>query len=313
MNYQTTQVNFSTKSELYLSNKIFAYPCLSDHENGWGLSLHGEELNINRTHPFFLTTPNGCPVYDGSMIHQFTHLFSAPHCWIEESNIKRTLLSKRMRKISGLRNTPEDLKNDYEGYRIVIRKNARNKDSRTLISTIVPPYSLIGQSLYVNFPFFHDIDSYNILRLSRREIICLVALLNSFIIDCILRSNINTNLNISYLNQIPIPHLTKAICGTSSEGEQPFLKIVERAAKLICTTPEFDDLAADVGLDNHTSGVTDEVKRAQLRAELDGIIAHLYHLTEIEFAHILQTFPIVPEATKIMALNAYRDVERGLI
>lgn len=108
-----------------------------------------------------------------------------------------------------------------------------------------------------------------------------------------------------YIYQLPVPRLTKA--------DRPFQKIVERAAKLICTTPEFDDLAAEVGLGSHTNGITDEVQRAQLRAELDGIIAHLYHLTETEFAHILQTFPIVPEATKIMALNAYRDVERGLI
>jgi hypothetical protein len=108
-----------------------------------------------------------------------------------------------------------------------------------------------------------------------------------------------------YVYQTPVPRLTKV--------DRAFKPIVDRAAKLICTTPEFDDLAAEVGLGSHTNGVTDEIARAKLRAELDGIIAHLYHLTEVEFAHILGTFPIVPESTKIMALNAYRDVERGLI
>ena len=33
-----------------------------------------------------------------------------------------------------------------------------------------------------------------------------------------------------------------------------------------------------------------EIERAKLRAELDGIIAHLYGLTEEEFKHILSTF-----------------------
>jgi hypothetical protein len=120
-----------------------------------------------------------------------------------------------------------------------------------------------------------------------------------------MRKRITSHLDMHFMYTLRIPRLTKA--------DRPFQKIVERAAKLICTTPEFDDLAAEVGLGSHTNGITDEVQRAQLRAELDGIIAHLYHLTETEFAHILQTFPIVPEATKIMALNAYRDVERGLI
>jgi hypothetical protein len=39
----------------------------------------------------------------------------------------------------------------------------------------------------------------------------------------------------------------------------------DRAARLICTTPEFDDLAAEVGLGDHRAGVTDPDRRDQLR------------------------------------------------
>lgn len=42
-------------------------------------------------------------------------------------------------------------------------------------------------------------------------------------------------------------------------------------------------------------------------------MAHLYGLTEIEFQHILSTFPIVPDPVKQNALNAYHDVRTGLI
>jgi hypothetical protein len=52
---------------------------------------------------------------------------------------------------------------------------------------------------------------------------------------------------------------------------------------------------------------------AKLRAELDGLVAHLYGLSEAEFVHILGTFPIVPDPVKIAAHNAYRDVARGMI
>jgi len=82
-------------------------------------------------------------------------------------------------------------------------------------------------------------------------------------------------------------------------------------------------LAKEAGLAPHPNplpggegakyGTTDPAERARLRAELDGIVAHLYGLTEVEFSHVLSTFPLVPEPTKIAALNAYRDVERGLI
>ena len=77
--------------------------------------------------------------------------------------------------------------------------------------------------------------------------------------------------------------------------------------------PARDALAKAVGLCNHKAGATDPSERARLRAELDGLIAHLYGLTEIEFSHILATFPLVAEPIKVAAQNAYRDVERGIV
>ncbi|MEO8494602.1 MAG: hypothetical protein ABI614_06005 [Planctomycetota bacterium] len=46
---------------------------------------------------------------------------------------------------------------------------------------------------------------------------------------------------------------------------------------------------------------------------MDGLIAHLYALTEAEFARVLSTFPLVPDPVKIAARNAYRNAEQGLI
>ena len=115
-----------------------------------------------------------------------------------------------------------------------------------------------------------------------------------------------------YIYQLPVPRLP----GSDIRCKN----IAHRAARLICTTPEFDNLAIAVGLVEQASlssaaqyGATDPTERARLRAELDGLVAHLYGLTETEFAHILGTFPLVAEPTKIAALNAWRDVESGLI
>src|SRR5690606_42053815 len=103
-----------------------------------------------------------------------------------------------------------------------------------------------------------------------------------------------------YVLQLNLPRLT--------EGDPWFSEIVERSAKLICTTPEYDDLAKEVGLGSHKKGVTDPTERARLRAELDGIVAHLYGLTEEEFAYILTTFPLVAQKVKDDALTAYRAI-----
>jgi hypothetical protein len=64
--------------------------------------------------------------------------------------------------------------------------------------------------------------------------------------------------------------------------------------------------------------VWDEERRAILRAELDGLYAHLYTLTRDELAYILDTFPIVRRKdegrygeyrTKRLVLEAHEEFE----
>jgi hypothetical protein len=142
----------------------------------------------------------------------------------------------------------------------------------------------------------------------------LTAIMNSFVCDFQVRLIITSHLDKHIMDEVRIPRLTAT--------DAAFGPIVERAARLICTTPEFDDLAREVGLRPHPGplpkgegkyGATDPAERARLRAELDGLIAHLYGLTHDEFAYILTTFPLVPQAVKDAALEAYRAVNKGQV
>ena len=65
------------------------------------------------------------------------------------------------------------------------------------------------------------------------------------------------------------------------------------------------------GLGGHEHGATAPAQRATLRAELDGMIAHVYGLTDAEFAYVLGTFPLVDERVKADALAAYRRIGAG--
>ncbi len=266
----------------------------------------------------FKTTPgpDRIPLYEGKMIHQFTEGFTKPRYWVEEKGARAALLSSRMRRIKrvasevGLSDDAieADIELDYSCYRSAHRAIASSTNERTMIATILPPGVVCGNSLHVSERFVDVARGGAIvprLLISNAELLFLLALLDSFVVDYNLRLRIAANLSMFYVYQLPVPRLRS--------GDRYFGEIVERAAKLVCTTPAFDDLAREVGLGSHTQGVTNDVQRARLRAELDGIVAHLYNLTEDEFAHILTTFPLVPEPTKVAARNAYRDVERGLI
>jgi hypothetical protein len=134
--------------------------------------------------------------------------------------------------------------------------------------------------------------------LERRETLFLLGVCNSLVFDSSLRQKVTTNLTIFYVSQTPVPRLTAA--------DPRFAPIVQRAARLICTTPDFDALAAEAGLRDHRDGVTDPDQRLHLRAELDGLVAHLYGLTEDEFVHILASFPLVPQPAKDATLAAFR-------
>ena len=298
-------IEFRSYIDSIIINKLYQYPLLSNNIEGWGIEIYGEELHMNRSTDFFLTTPTISPLYEGKMIWHFDHNYNTAKYWINEFQLRELFLEKRFKRIKMDCNNnnwkkPDDLKNDYEVYRIAIRKISASTNERTLVTTIIPPYCFTGNSIAVNFPLKNDEFFYNQLKISNSELLIVVSLLNSFVLDYTIRSRVTTNLNTFYLYQLPLPRLT--------EKDAYFQEIVERAAKLICTTPEYDELAREVGLGSHENGVTEEIARGKIRAELDGIVAHLYGLTEAEFSHILSTFPIVAETVKVAALNAYQDL-----
>lgn len=272
-------MEFKSAMDIHIAEKMLKFPLLGEKIEGkWNLKLSNEfhMTNDGKEHFIIEKKVGLIPVCEGKMIHQFELNLALSRYWVSANSVR------------------EVIKIEKPTYRFVHRSIARNTDSRTMIGTIIPQNCVFGHSLNGSG------DSIDI-----KYLPYLTALLNSLVFDYFLRLQVTANMTMFFIYQSPVPRLIA--------GEMLFQLISDRAARLICTTPEFDDLAKQVGLKSHADGATDPVKRARLRAELDGLIAHLYGITEAEFAHILGTFPLVAEPIKIAARNAYRDVERGLI
>ena len=274
-------MEFKNEGDIRIAEKILQFPLLGEQIEGkWNLRLTAEFHMTNDSHLFKQEPGKGrLPLYEGKMIHQFTHLYAEPRYWVDEAEGRKALL--------GRNGVDDGQKLDYQCYRLAYRSIASSTNARSLIGTILPTNVVCGHSLNISCPIQNN-----------KYMLFLCAALNSFCFDFTLRQKVSSNLTMFFIYQTPVPRLTT--------GDKYFTDIVQRAAKLICTAPEFDELAQEVGLNSHRDSVTDETERAQLRAELDGIIAHLYGLTDAEFAYILTTFPIVPEAVKQAALEAYR-------
>ncbi|HEY9707323.1 MAG TPA: hypothetical protein V6D48_03880, partial [Oculatellaceae cyanobacterium] len=283
-------MEFRSELDITIAEKMSKFPLLGEKiTDKWNLQLTSEFHMTNDSHLFNQQSGKGrLPLYEGKMIHHFNHQSGLPRLWISEDEGRSQLLGRTA-------DTGQIL--DYQQYRFAYRSITGSTNQRTMVCSILPNNVFCGNSL--------NISKRENNLISNNALVYLTAIVSSFVLDYALRQRVATQLNIFFVYQLPVPRLT--------EGDRYFNEIVARAAKLICTTPEFDDLAAEVGLGSHQNGVTNEVERAKLRAELDGIIAHLYELTEEEFAYVLTTFPVVPEPVKVAALNAYRDVERGLI
>ncbi|WP_460193432.1 Eco57I restriction-modification methylase domain-containing protein [Thermosynechococcus sp. FA-CM-4201] len=297
-------MEFKEAIDITIAEKMLRFPLLGETIEGkWNLKLTTEFHMTNDSHLFKTEpAPGRLPLYEGKMIHQFTHQFAPPRYWIEEKEGRKALLGKNV--------VDTGQKLDYQCYRLGFRDVARNTDERTMICTVIPPkvfcpHTMSLEQVYYTQPNKNGLNR-NSMGMRDNERIFLCSLMNSFVIDAYLRRRVTAHLSFFFIYQLPVPRL--------QEGDPWFSEIVERAGKLICTTPEYDDLLAEVNSNKSGKivGVTDEAERAKLRAELDGIVAHLYGLTEEEFQHILSTFPLVPDATKQAALQAYRDIANGL-
>lgn len=280
-------MEFKNTLDVHIAEKLLQFPPLGQQLDGtWNLRLT-QEFNMTTDSDLFHTSPKkgDLLLVQGNTLHQFNHDFANPKYWINQSEGRRRILGKTPDKGQLL---------SYQVYRVVHRRIARNTDERTAIACVLPPLRFCA-------------DTAQTMRnvIEPRFLLFLTALLNSFVSDWEVRQRVTAHMDMHFVYMMRFPRLT--------ETDKAFGPLVQRAAQLTCITPEFDDLAKDVGLKSHKAGATDLAKRGRLRAELDGLIAHLYGLTEEEFAYILGTFPLVSDPVKVAALNAYRDVERGLI
>jgi len=286
-------MEFRSETDAQIAEKMLKSPLLSEGiPDKWCVSFSNDFHTTNDSDIYETKAGKGrLPIFEGKMMWQFEQEYAEPRYWVEERVGRQRLLGRK-----------EDIgqRLDYQDHRLVYRRQSASTNQRTLVSTISP------RTFHVdNLATIILTNDSGTRRITNAQQTFLCAVLNSLVVDYSIRQRVTTNLNFFYLYQLPVPRLTAK--------DSNFMPIVQRAARLICTTPEFDDLAKEVGLRNHTDGATDPVERGRLRAELDGLIAHLYGLTEEEFAHILSTFPLVPEPVKAAAFNAYRDVGRGLI
>jgi hypothetical protein len=271
--------------------KSTKHPRLGEElDDSWRIRLQSEFHMTNDSYLFHTTRDRGfVPLFEGKMIHHFNHHFAEPRYWLDPAAARAAVLGRREDKGQTA---------DYQAYRLGIRKIARTSDERTLIGTIIP-HNFHGES----FQTVRTFDEDGRRMIGNDTLLFLCAVWSTLTVDFLLRMRVSANVNFFYMYQLPIPRLTAS--------HPDFRPLVERAARLVGTAPEFDELLQEIfgkKATHKTHGVTDPQDRLTLRAQIDALVARLYDLTQEEFQHILSTFPLVDEAAKSQTLNTFRDL-----
>ncbi len=168
-------------------------------------------------------------------------------------------------------------------YRIGFRSIGRSTDSRTLISTILPKYIFCGNS--INLIDLQNYISYSLLS-------GITTLINSLVIDYLIRFRVSANVNAFYIKQIPMIRDTEKVEELGREALPLFYgKDFE----------EFRDTIQEIG-------PADSEKRATLRAYLDAKTAKLYNMTYEDLQHIMTNFPLIDDDYKADVLRKFREL-----
>lgn len=213
-----------------------------------------------------------------------------------------------------------------EGYRVGFRDVAASTNERTLVATIIPP-GFHGNTLPTitaahpkakkRFP-------------NGSQSVFLASMFSSLACDFVIRLKVTNHMNFFYMKTLPVPRLgcgdskdlkffwpivaraLRLIC-TSVEYAALWAEVFPQlpAGAFIGPVAEYGPaherdlrtrLAASAaaltatwspacGLHDRTPERRDTSDRAQTRAEIDALVAHLYGLTRAEFAYVLDTFP----------------------
>lgn len=229
------------------------------------------------------------PLYEGRMVHQFDHCQKA---YIRGSGRRarwEELPWDQKRIVPHYVMAATDFDAMHPGRRIDRCGYCRvtgQTNERTLMASLMGGEGAVGEA--VPTAAFSQADD--------RLGLGWIAVLNSFLIDYLIRLQVSNNINFFVMSSLPIPRF---------DPNDPELKpLLSGVTKLSCVTPETSGVwnrLAQAWPDKlpspwlHNVACLDIHQRAKLRAEVDARVAMLYGLSAQEYARILSTFPLLDQ------------------
>jgi Alw26I/Eco31I/Esp3I family type II restriction m6 adenine DNA methyltransferase len=265
-------LEIKTPLDYTILEKMLKYPYLGkEMKDSWNIDM-SRGFDMTNDSKLFKPAGVGVPMLEGKNIHQYTHQ------WKESPKARYSITEADI--VANLSKEKIFHNNYWLAYRLI----ASSTNERTMISSIIPPGYVCGHSVaIIRIP---DV----------KEMCYLCGILNSFVIDYLMRQKVSTNLTMFNIKELPIPRL--------KEGDV-FNLIIKKVVQLVSITNEFSSLKSEIGM---VSQITDEQDRQIIKAKIDAIVAKLYGINEEELKHILSQFPLVDNKIKELVLREYSRI-----
>ncbi|ELY5603869.1 class I SAM-dependent DNA methyltransferase, partial [Campylobacter jejuni] len=259
-----------------------------------------QELNMTSDKDLFIEEfrEGLLPLYEGKMIHQFNANFSQATYFLEKAKLDERLKSKelsRAKKATGKELNPKLIKYDREFFRLGYRAVASDTNERTLIASLLPKNCGFGHSMFANAPKQYIVKDDEICMdiMPYEKILFVLALLNSLVVDFIIRNMVQINVSKTYLERIPLPQPSDE----ENQNNEIYKTLAKNALLLQLYNDKnhhFDELKQEFNIKNEEIPKT---KKAYdiLRAKNDLLVKKLYDLSDDEFSYMISTFKVLNE------------------
>ena len=265
--------------------KLRAHPRLDDEKSPWDLRPLQGDLNATTGKPHMVLEPKSVkdlwPVYAGSAFNLWRPDTGERYAWADPDVI--TLVLQARRRASVLRAnsafagfTPAHLADPATlpcmRPRIAWRRVARSTDSRTVICALVPPQVIL-----------QDKAAYFVNEFGRsRDEAYVLGVLSSVPLDWYARRIVELQVDFHVIQAFPVP--------TAVDGGLLRRRVEELAGHLAAVDDRYAGWAEDVGVS--IGSVTSAEMKADMVAELDAVVAHLYGLDADDVTTIFETFHV---------------------
>ena len=213
--------------------------------DGWNAHF-GRELNATEDRPLLHDAVGDVPVFEGKAIEPFTPCLSKVRWWMRTPDASARLGTRWQRS------------------RLAYRDVASATNRVTLIAALLPPRCGSTHTLFcLKTP----------LAVRHQHLLC--ALLNSLVVNFLVRQRVSTHVTTAIVERLPIP----------------------REDQL---GPDAEALAADAAALSSTWNVA-------TYASLNARVARAYALSHDEFAHVLSTFPLIDRGERAQMLRAFAE------